>query len=132
MTDCDQSASARSIISSARRFIDVPIRSATRRSSSLVRSFSKRAFVRALQKLVPDLREEDVHPAGSGVRAQALAPTGQLVDDFLIVERPRALHVCNAPSPAATASLAIAGEILGRAEAAFGLGARAAEPTAAR
>ncbi len=100
--------------------------------AEIVRSFSKRAFVRALQKLVPDLREEDVHPAGSGVRAQALAPTGQLVDDFLIVERPRALHVCNAPSPAATASLAIGGEIVRKAEAAFGLGARAAEPEGMR
>jgi L-2-hydroxyglutarate oxidase len=86
----------------------------------IVRSFSKAAFVSALQKLVPEIRSEDVEPAGAGVRAQALAPDGKLVDDFLIVERPRALHVCNAPSPAATASLAIAGEIVAKAERAFG------------
>ena len=78
----------------------------------IVRSLSKRAFVRALERLVPEIRPADVRPAGSGVRAQALAPDGKLVDDFLIVERPRALHVCNAPSPAATASLAIASEIV--------------------
>ena len=91
----------------------------------MVRSFSKRAFVAALQKLVPDLREADVERAGAGVRAQALARSGALVDDFLIVERPRALHVCNAPSPAATASLAIGGEIVRVAEEKFGLGVRA-------
>jgi len=83
----------------------------------IVRSFSKSAFVSALQKLVPELCDDDIRPAGSGVRAQALARSGQLVDDFLIVERPRALHVCNAPSPAATASLAIAEEIVRKAEA---------------
>ena len=87
----------------------------------IVRSYSRGAFVRALSRLVPEIREEDVHPAGAGVRAQALTPAGQLVDDFLIVEGPRALHVCNAPSPAATASLAIAGEIVARAERAFNL-----------
>jgi L-2-hydroxyglutarate oxidase len=91
----------------------------------MVRSYSRRAFVAALQKLVPELREADVRPAGSGVRAQALGPGGQLVDDFLIVERPRALHVCNAPSPAATASLAIGHEILRQAEVTFQLGPRA-------
>jgi (S)-2-hydroxyglutarate dehydrogenase len=85
------------------------------------RSLSKAAFVRALQRLVPDLRPADVFAAGSGVRAQALAPDGNLVDDFLIVERPRALHVCNAPSPAATASLAIAAEIVERAALRFEL-----------
>jgi L-2-hydroxyglutarate oxidase LhgO len=87
----------------------------------IVRSFSKRAFARALARLVPEVREEDITPAGAGVRAQALAPTGQLVDDFLIVERPRALHVTNAPSPAATASLAIGEEIAARAAARFDL-----------
>ena len=92
----------------------------------IYRSFSKRAFVHALQKLMPELRDEDIHPAGSGVRAQLLAPAGQLVDDFLIVERPRALHVCNAPSPAATASLAIAEEIVRKAGDAFELGKKPA------
>lgn len=71
------------------------------------RSWSKAAFVRALQRLVPDVKSEDLIPARAGVRAQALAPTGQLVDDFLILEQPRAVHVCNAPSPAATSSLNI-------------------------
>ncbi|HVR75633.1 MAG TPA: L-2-hydroxyglutarate oxidase [Planctomycetota bacterium] len=87
----------------------------------VIRSYSKRAFVAALQRLVPEVREEDVRKTGSGVRAQALDPSGRLVDDFLIVERPRALHVLNAPSPAATASLAIGDEIARRAGEAFGL-----------
>lgn len=73
----------------------------------LYRSFSRRSFVRALQRLVPDLSDEDVAPGGSGVRAQAVATDGTLVDDFRIVETADALHVLNAPSPAATASLAI-------------------------
>ena len=80
----------------------------------MVRSFSKKAFVKALAKLVPEIRESDVKPGGAGVRAQALSPSGNLIDDFLIAERPRALHVLNAPSPAATASLAIAEEIARR------------------
>jgi L-2-hydroxyglutarate oxidase len=71
------------------------------------RSFSKRAFVRSLQKLIPEIRGEDLVPGAAGVRAQALRPDGGLVDDFLIVRGPRAIHVCNAPSPAATASLEI-------------------------
>ena len=71
------------------------------------RSFSKRAFVRSLQKLIPEIREEDLVPGEAGVRAQALRPDGRLVDDFLIVHGPSAIHVCNAPSPAATASLEI-------------------------
>ncbi|MGQ9590391.1 MAG: L-2-hydroxyglutarate oxidase [Planctomycetota bacterium] len=91
-------------------------------TGEMVRSFSKRAFVRALAKLVPEIRPEDVRPAGAGVRAQALARSGALVDDFLIAERPRALHVLNAPSPAATAALAIGEEIVRRASEAFRLG----------
>jgi L-2-hydroxyglutarate oxidase len=71
------------------------------------RSFSKGAFVRTLQKLIPDIREEDLIPGAAGVRAQALRPHGGLVDDFLIIKGPSAIHVCNAPSPAATASLEI-------------------------
>jgi (S)-2-hydroxyglutarate dehydrogenase len=71
------------------------------------RSFSKRAFVRSLQKLIPEIREEDLVPGEAGVRAQALRPDGGLVEDFLIVHSPSAIHVCNAPSPAATASLEI-------------------------
>lgn len=71
------------------------------------RSLSKRAFVGALQRLVPDLRMEDVESGGSGVRAQACDRNGNLLDDFQIIEDGVSVHVCNAPSPAATASLAI-------------------------
>jgi L-2-hydroxyglutarate oxidase len=71
------------------------------------RSISKRAFVRALQRLAPEIREEDLVPAGSGVRAQAVARDGTMVDDFLFFENERVINVCNAPSPAATASLNI-------------------------
>jgi L-2-hydroxyglutarate oxidase len=71
------------------------------------RSLSKRAFVAALQRLIPELRAEDVRRAGAGVRAQALAPDGLLVDDFRIVETQNMIHVLNAPSPAATASISI-------------------------
>ncbi|MGA7615529.1 MAG: L-2-hydroxyglutarate oxidase [Thermoanaerobaculia bacterium] len=73
----------------------------------MVRSFSKGAFVRSLQKMIPEIGRDDLVPAGSGVRAQALRPDGALVDDFLLVRGERSLHVCNAPSPAATASLEI-------------------------
>lgn len=77
----------------------------------MYRSLSKRAFLRALQGLVPDLQESDMLPGGSGVRAQAVNPDGTMVDDFHIVHGPRAIHVLNAPSPAATASLAIGRQI---------------------
>ncbi|MCH2210751.1 MAG: L-2-hydroxyglutarate oxidase [Fuerstiella sp.] len=80
------------------------------------RSFSRRAFVRALQNLVPEIRAGHLIAAPSGVRAQALAPTGDLVDDFLILRTNRTLNVCNAPSPAATASLTIARQIVDRLE----------------
>lgn len=83
----------------------------------LRRSFSRRLFCESLQRLVPDLREEDLQPGGSGVRAQAMAPDGTLLDDFHFVEEPGALHVVNAPSPAATASLAIGEEIARRVAA---------------
>jgi L-2-hydroxyglutarate oxidase len=75
------------------------------------KSFSRRLFCKALQRLVPEIREEDLEPGGAGVRAQAMSPQGELIHDFRLVRRPRALHVLNAPSPAATASLAIGGEI---------------------
>jgi L-2-hydroxyglutarate oxidase len=71
------------------------------------RSLSKKVFVNALQKLIPDLGMEDVYRGGAGVRAQALAPNGALVDDFHIVEADGMIHVLNAPSPAATASISI-------------------------
>lgn len=71
------------------------------------RSFSKKAFVRALQRLVPAIRPEDLAPGGAGVRAQALDARGRLLDDFCIREAERMVHVLNAPSPAATASISI-------------------------
>jgi L-2-hydroxyglutarate oxidase LhgO len=76
------------------------------------RSWSKQAFTRALQKLLPSLTEQDIRPGGSGVRAQALDRSGKLLDDFHFVYQDRILHVCNVPSPAATASLAIGKEIV--------------------
>lgn len=72
------------------------------------RSLSKPAFTRALQRLIPELRESDLSPAPSGVRAQAVNPDGQLLDDFAIEQHEGVVNVCNAPSPAATASLSIA------------------------
>lgn len=76
------------------------------------RSWSKALFVRSLQKLVPAVRDEDVEPAGCGIRAQAVDRHGALVDDFLVVTARRTVHVLNAPSPAATASLEI-GRLIG-------------------
>ena len=73
----------------------------------VARSFSKHLFLKSLQRLVPDVRRADLVPSHAGVRAQALTPQGGLVDDFLIVEGDRSMHVCNAPSPAATSSLEI-------------------------
>jgi len=75
------------------------------------RSFSRRLFCESLQRLVPAIRLEDLETGGAGVRAQAMSPDGQLLQDFSFVTQPRALHVLNAPSPGATASLAIGQEI---------------------
>ncbi len=87
----------------------------------LYRSVSRRAFLHALQKLVPELRNKDLEPGGSGVRAQIVTAEGSLVDDFLIVEAPNAINVLNAPSPAATASIAIGRHIAGLASKSFSL-----------
>lgn len=73
----------------------------------IIRSFSKAAFVRSLQELIPEVRAEDLVPTHAGVRAQALMKDGKLVDDFLIVQGENSVNVCNAPSPAATSSLEI-------------------------
>jgi L-2-hydroxyglutarate oxidase LhgO len=88
----------------------------------MYRSISKGAFVAALKRLIPEITEADVRRGGAGVRAQALAPDGSLVDDFSIVSGPDAIHVLNAPSPAATASLAIGRHIATLAGTTFGLG----------
>lgn len=82
------------------------------------RSFSRELFCRSLQRLVPEIRPEDLIPGGSGVRAQAMFPEGSLVDDFHFVQGERELHVVNAPSPGATSSLAIGEEIAGMIAAA--------------
>ena len=79
----------------------------------MYRSFSKKAFTQALQKLIPEIEENDLEMGGAGVRAQACDRSGGLMDDFLIYENERAINVCNAPSPAATSSLAIGEKIAG-------------------
>jgi L-2-hydroxyglutarate oxidase len=79
--------------------------------TELAQSFSRERFCRALQRLVPDVQPQHLAPGGAGVRAQAMTPHGDLVQDFHIVARDHALHILNAPSPAATASLAIGGHI---------------------
>jgi (S)-2-hydroxyglutarate dehydrogenase len=84
------------------------------------RSFSRKLFCRSLQRLVPEIQIEDLDTGGSGVRAQAISPDGAMVHDFEFIARPNALHVLNAPSPAATASLAIGAEIVAMAETAKG------------
>jgi L-2-hydroxyglutarate oxidase len=86
------------------------------------RSLVKSAMVRALKRLVPEVRDEDLVPSGSGVRAQAVSSTGALVDDFVIRQTGNAIHVLNAPSPGATASLAIGEKIVDTAAKAFSLG----------
>jgi (S)-2-hydroxyglutarate dehydrogenase len=75
------------------------------------RSFSKPAFVRTLQRMIPEIREEHLIPGGAGVRAMACGRDGTLIDDFHILDSGNVVHVCNAPSPAATASLAIGSTI---------------------
>lgn len=87
----------------------------------LYRSLSKAAFVRALQKLLPEITERDLIPGGAGVRAQAVSASGALVDDFVIRQNRRAIHVLNAPSPGATASLAIGKSIAAMAAENFEL-----------
>jgi L-2-hydroxyglutarate oxidase len=92
----------------------------------LYRSLSKGAFLRALQRLLPELQAQDIHRAGAGVRAQAVDPDGKLVDDFRILQAARMVHVLNAPSPAATASISIGCTVAGMAARAFDLSPRGA------
>ncbi|HET7723412.1 MAG TPA: L-2-hydroxyglutarate oxidase [Propionibacteriaceae bacterium] len=84
----------------------------------LVRSASRSLFAASLAKLVPDVTKADIVPSGSGVRAQAIRPNGSLADDFIIQYAPRQVHVLNAPSPAATASLEIAKAVVAQSRAA--------------
>jgi len=81
----------------------------------LYRSYSKQAFTKALKKLIPEITQNDLVPGGAGVRAQASSRDGGLLDDFYIVENQSGIHVCNAPSPAATSSLAIGKTVADRA-----------------
>jgi L-2-hydroxyglutarate oxidase len=87
----------------------------------LHRSLSKAAFVTALQKLLPEIRKSDLITGGSGVRAQAVSASGVLVDDFVIQQSRHSIHVLNAPSPGATASLAIGQSIAEMAAQSFNL-----------
>ncbi len=89
--------------------------------AEMYRDFSKTAFLKALQRFMPTLRSSDLLPGPSGVRAQALAPDGSLVDDFVVDHQDDTIHVRNAPSPAATSSLAIAEMIADTAHTAFNL-----------
>ncbi|HZS62163.1 MAG TPA: L-2-hydroxyglutarate oxidase [Gemmatimonadaceae bacterium] len=88
-------------------------------AEELWRSGSRRLFARKLSRLVPDIRAGDLAPGGAGVRAQAMRPNGSFVEDFLFAEQPGALHLLNAPSPGATASLAIGREIVARLQPAL-------------
>lgn len=85
------------------------------------RSLSKKAFVKGLQKLIPSVQEDDLQVAPSGVRAMALKPNGEILDDFYFEVQDRQVHVLNAPSPAATAALAIGDEIVIKLKEAFNL-----------
>jgi L-2-hydroxyglutarate oxidase len=101
----------------ARKYYDMGI-------AEMYRSFSKRAFLRALQRLIPELQSQDIRRAGAGVRAQAVEPDGRTVDDFRIVQAERMVHVLNAPSPAATASLSIGRTIADMTMANLGIAER--------
>ena len=97
-----------------RGFLRLAVRHWRMGLGELWRSFSKQAFVKALQRLIPAVTANDLVPAPAGVRAQAVSPDGALIDDFLITENDRVVNVCNAPSPAATASLQIGSVITDR------------------
>ncbi|MFE7318081.1 L-2-hydroxyglutarate oxidase [Streptomyces sp. NPDC057555] len=90
-------------------------------AGELHRSLSRRAFADAVRRLLPDARDEDLLPSPAGVRAQAVLPDGTLVDDFLFTESPGMIHVLNAPSPAATASLPIGREVARRVTRLLGI-----------
>lgn len=81
-------------------------------AGEMLRSFNKAAFVHALQRMMPELQADDLEPAAAGVRAQAVAPDGSMLDDFAFAETQRMIHVLNAPSPAATAALSIGRSIV--------------------
>ena len=86
----------------------------------IYRSYSRRVFLRDLQRLIPEIQNSDLDGGGSGVRAQAVARDGSLLDDFSIIQGRNSIHVLNAPSPGATSSLAIGEHIAGLALDNFG------------
>ena len=99
-------------------FLKMASRNLANGAYELVRSASRSVFAASLAKLVPDVTKADIVPSGSGVRAQAIRPDGSLADDFIIQYAPRQVHVLNAPSPAATASLEIATSVIEQSRAA--------------
>ena len=107
-------------ILSYRGFLKLAIKYWSAGAGEMWRSFSKAAFVKALQRLIPEIKADDLESAPAGVRAQAVMPNGKLIDDFLIQQNGNIINVCNAPSPAATSSLNIGKHIVGIAGARFG------------
>ena len=107
-------------ILSYRGFLKLAIKYWSAGAGEMWRSFSKAAFVKALQRLIPEIKADDLESAPSGIRAQAVKPNGKLVDDFLIQQNGNIINVCNAPSPAATSSLNIGKHIVGIVGARFG------------
>ena len=96
-------------------------------TKEIIRSFSKTAFVRSSQKLIPEIQADDVVPAPAGVRAQALLNNSRLMDDFLVILDKNSIHVCNAPSPAATASIEIGKAVVERIPKQFKLSQKASK-----
>ncbi|MFD2924995.1 L-2-hydroxyglutarate oxidase [Halobacillus naozhouensis] len=89
-------------------------KNATEGLKEMYRSYSKKALVKEVQRFIPEIGEDDIVPGRAGVRAQALDSDGHLIDDFMMIQDKRMIHVCNAPSPAATASIEIGREIVSR------------------
>jgi L-2-hydroxyglutarate oxidase LhgO len=106
----------------SRAFLRLAVRYWKTGAAEMIRDYSKRAFYRALRRYVPDLGLNQLEPGPSGVRAQALDRDGSLVDDFRLGGDEHVLHVRNAPSPAATASLAIGRVLAAEASQRFGYG----------
>ena len=107
-------------ILSYKGFLKLAIKYWSAGAGEMWRSFSKAAFVKALQRLIPEIKADDLESAPAGIRAQAVMPNGKLIDDFLIQQNGNIINVCNAPSPAATSSLNIGKHIVGIAGARFG------------
>ncbi len=105
-----------------RGFLCLAARHWRKGSTEMWRSRSRRLYARSARRLIPEIEAEHLRPGGAGVRAQAVTPDGRLVDDFSVVKGPRSVHVLNAPSPAATASLAIGDHIATMVEGRIGGG----------